>query len=151
VQTSETQIHSVWDYLTTQAEVGGVTCSIYSYNVEWDQGSAGSQWYELIGVESIYLLNEFVQDELVTSGQEYQFKVRAKNKHGWGAFTAPVTVLAAVRPEAPVTVTSSQNLLQAQFDWSYPIEHGSPVHEYEILIQNSVGDFIASPECDGQS
>jgi hypothetical protein len=69
--TSETQIHVVWDALATQAEMGGVTCTIYSYNLDWDRGTQGASWFELIGVESIYTSTDFIQDEDVTSSNNY--------------------------------------------------------------------------------
>jgi len=84
----------------------------------------------LIGVESIYLDTEFVQDTFVASGINYQFRVRAKNKHGWGPFSDSVTILAAVRPEAPLDTKSEQLLLTSRLSWDLPVEHGAAVIEY---------------------
>ena len=42
-----------WTELTTTAEVGGATCSIISYRVQWDQGLGGEEsWVDLAGVAS---------------------------------------------------------------------------------------------------
>lgn len=51
--TTETEIHVVWDALVTQSEMGGATCSILSYNLEWDRGDV-SPWEELTGIYTIY-------------------------------------------------------------------------------------------------
>jgi len=108
-ETTETQLHVEWGQLTTQAEMGGVTCSILSYNLEWDQGTG--VWQELTGIYSLYTSSEHIVHERVSSGNYYKLRVRAKNKHGWGGYSDEITVLAAVRPDASTETKSIQNLL----------------------------------------
>ena len=53
--TSETQSEIQWTALATISEVGGATCSIISYRVQWDQGIGGEDsWVDLAGVASQY-------------------------------------------------------------------------------------------------
>jgi len=65
-ETTETQLHVEWGPLTTQTEMGGATCSILSYNLEWDQGTG--VWQELTGVYSLYTNSEHIMYERVSSG-----------------------------------------------------------------------------------
>lgn len=65
-ETTETQLHVEWGPLTTQAEMGGATCSILSYNLEWDQGTG--VWQELTGIYSLYTNSEHIMYERVSSG-----------------------------------------------------------------------------------
>jgi hypothetical protein len=99
--TTETQIDVSWMPLTTSAAMGGATCSIISYNLEWDRGTNGLEWHELTGVYSIYQSSNYVHKEDISSGNTYQFRVKAKNKHGWGPYSDIVSILAAIVPDAP--------------------------------------------------
>lgn len=47
--TTETEIDVEWPILSTQMELGGATCSILSYNLQWDRGTSNS-WEDLTGI-----------------------------------------------------------------------------------------------------
>ena len=87
VLTTETQIDVKWNPLTTLDQMGGSTCSIITYNLEWDKGTGAAEWEELTGIYSLYTESQFLQTVGVSSGNYYQFRVRAKNEHGWGPYS----------------------------------------------------------------
>jgi hypothetical protein len=86
--------------------MGGPTCTIVSYNLQWDKGLGGSTWENLVGVTNQYTSLNFLQTSGISSTKSYRFRVRAKNKYNWGAFSPILTVKAAVVPGAPATITT---------------------------------------------
>ena len=67
--TSETQIDVAWTAPTTSTATGGA--SILSYNLQWDKGTAGAIWYDLIGVSPASLDTELIATTGITPGQSY--------------------------------------------------------------------------------
>lgn len=67
-------------------------------------------WEVIAGSDSLgnYLGTEFTKTTDVVSGQIYSFKIRAKNKWGWGTYTDPIfDVMAADVPyKVNIPVTS---------------------------------------------
>lgn len=133
----------------TQAELGGATCSILSYNIEWDDGSNGETWSEVIGVFELYTDLEYLHTAGVQSGVLYQIRIRAKNKHGWSEFSDILEVLAATEPSEPQVTSSIQDGLFTKLQWSLPNEYGSTVVEYEIKVQAASLDLIVTELCNG--
>ena len=59
--TTETEIDLYWTELTTQEEIGGVTCTILSYNVDWDEGLGGEDnWSEITGITQLLTLSNYL-------------------------------------------------------------------------------------------
>ena len=138
-----------WAELTTAAEVGGATCSIFSYRVQWDQGNGGEEsWVDLAGVASQYTDLSFLQTTGISSTNRYRFRVAAKNKHGFGPYSDVLEVLAAVVPSVPTGVTTSHNGLFSTIAWDIPDENGAAVDGYLVEIQGAHG-FEASATCNG--
>ncbi len=103
--TTETQIHLLWNALASQEELGGLTCTILSYNIQWRH--LNEDWLDVTGIERIHTETEYIQTLGVSSGVEYTFRIRAKNKHGWGAFSPELTILAATEPGISENTSSS--------------------------------------------
>lgn len=61
--------------------------TVLSYNLQWDMGTGGTTWYNLIGYDTQNLATTFQSVNRLTAGSWYQFKVRARNAFGWGAFS----------------------------------------------------------------
>jgi hypothetical protein len=61
--------------------------------------------------------------------------------------------LAAFKPEAPTTVTTSIDGPKTVIEWSDPIDNGSPITGYKIYIveHDSVVFTFEGTECDGTS
>jgi hypothetical protein len=81
--TDDTQIVVSWDALTTEAEVGGPSATITSYNLQWDDGTGGaseSDWVDLVGISPLSLLTSHTittANAGVVPGTLYQLRVRA--------------------------------------------------------------------------
>ncbi len=146
--TTETEINVQWPILSTQMELGGSTCSILSYNLQWDRGTSNS-WEDLTGIFSIFLASEYLVTNQVIPSKSYKFRVRAKNKYGWGQYSQPVAILAADIPDASLLTSSIQNLTNVTLSWDTPVEHGAVITAYEILIKNRIGIYIQSLTCNG--
>ena len=79
---------------------------ITSYSLEWDVGSGGVTWIREVGFLSNSLATTHTVTDNIIIGHEYQFRLRAKNVWGWGAYSEVVTIKAARVPSqmsAPAT------------------------------------------------
>lgn len=75
--TDKYNIDVVWTALTGDKIQGS---QIISYNLQWDDGTAGSVWYDLVGLTEYYLELEYlVTSDSITPGSNYQFRIRAEN------------------------------------------------------------------------
>jgi hypothetical protein len=95
--TSEQQLHFAWQNLQTLEETGGV--EILSYNLQWDRGTEGTSWFDIVGVKSNYIDNDYTVTSDVQAGTVYQVKVRARNFWGWSSFSPVLSIKASTRPE----------------------------------------------------
>lgn len=78
------------------------------------------------------------------------FRVRARNKHGWGEFSAAANLLAAEVPDAPNTVTTTQDGLNIVVSWNKPAGNGDDtITSYEIQFEDNVGAYHTTTDCDG--
>jgi len=66
--------------------------------LQWDEGSLGVSWADLAGFSTASTASTFTVTTGITSGSDYQFRVRAKNIHGWGEFSSILTIQAAGTP-----------------------------------------------------
>lgn len=83
--------------MTTNQELGGSTCSILTYRVQWDQGNGDEvSWVDIAGVASQLTDTTFTQTTGVSEYTTYRFKIAAKNKYGYGPFGQVGSVLAAL-------------------------------------------------------
>ncbi len=80
--TSRNVVELLWTQVTSPDDGGS---PILSYNVYWDRGTG--TWSNLVGQTSDYMLLKYsVGGSIVESGT-YQFKIRAKNRWGFGPFS----------------------------------------------------------------
>jgi hypothetical protein len=94
--TSSTQIVLTWAALVTTVDIGGT--EITSYEVSWDAGSGGSSWTALRGYSSPDTSTTFTTTS-VTAGDAYQFKLRAQNALGFGAYGLVLSVIPSSVPD----------------------------------------------------
>jgi hypothetical protein len=88
--TSATVVQVNWATLISASEIGG--SSITSYSLEWnDTGS----WVSLIGGNPDSLLITHTISTGLTTGKTYNFRLRAKNAHGWGDYSDIVSIVAS--------------------------------------------------------
>jgi hypothetical protein len=125
-------------------EDGGST--IISLNLQWDQGTAGASWVSLIGeypyaTTSTY--TAYLESDGSNSTQNFKFRVRALNVHGWSQFSDEVNVLAA---EVPGVIASTEISIvdgtQVRFAWQTPAANGSPIDAYKLEIQASDLSYV---------
>jgi hypothetical protein len=66
--TSTQQITVKWTALSAPAN--GMS-DVQSYNLQWDAGSSGTVWSEVVGETTGYLLTQFTVSSGLTAGQSY--------------------------------------------------------------------------------
>ena len=106
--TTTTQININWDTIGSPQDGDS---PVTSYSMEWDVGSNGLTWVREIGYLSNSLLTSFTVTDNILIGHAYQFRLRAKNIWGWGAYSEVVIIKAARIPEqmtAPATSVDSE-------------------------------------------
>jgi hypothetical protein len=99
--TSESQIELLWTTLDPTKQ-GDSTMLSYSLEVFRDP-----TWEITIGFTSNSLATRDVVSSLIVAGNNYKFRIRAKNIHGWGAYSAESTIRASDRPDAMSAVTTA--------------------------------------------
>jgi len=108
-----------------------------SYNLYWDSGSTGSSFTSLLGEVTNSLLTAFTVSTGVSVGADYQFKVRAKNVHGFGDFSTIETVTASSVPGTPVAPTTSYDANgDIKVTFSAPSSNGETITAYLVWFAN---------------
>lgn len=138
-----------WAYLpNTRIGMSPVT----SYNLWWDEGSQGQFWYSLIGLsEPILSQSSFTVTNGVLEGQDYKFKIRAKNIWGWGAFSPVGTIRASAVPNQVSNIITSYDTAatnQFRVTWSQPKNNGDLITAYKIEVYSDPTDQW-NEVCDG--
>lgn len=151
--TDNTQVEIEWTALTTDAEKGGNT-AITSYGVQWDQGTG--TYVELIGESSAYTGLSYIVTTSITEGTTYEFKIRAKNKWGWGDYSSTFSILAATVPDQVATVTTSIETTTegVQVTWVAPSDNGAAITAYLVEFSDLETTEVWSTElthCDGSN
>ena len=148
--TSDTQVVVDWTAVSTSPGNGGST--VLTYNLQWDAGTSGATWTNLLGSSSDSLLTSYTKTTDITSGTTYQFRVRAKNVWGYGDWSSVLSVLAATVPDQPDAATTSYDGTTGDviISWTAPAARGSTISAYLIEIQDKTAStWTASASCDG--
>ena len=95
---TNTQIVLSWTALVAGTSTGGSSVSITNYELYWDQGTN-----TFVTLTTTPLLTYTATG--LTGGTTYQFKVRAINIFGNGAFSSILSVVAAQAPAQPSAPT----------------------------------------------
>ena len=69
--TNEQQIRFTWLEPTPLPSEETGNSEILSYNVQWDQGTNGEQWFDLVGLHSNFIQYEYTATALVQAGFVY--------------------------------------------------------------------------------
>jgi hypothetical protein len=96
IGTSQSQINIEWLALTDLTFEGGSI--VTSYHLQWDNNT-GDSWFDIMGLSPISLALSTIKTLDVQGGLVYQFRVRAQNIHGWGAYSDSVEIKAAQIPD----------------------------------------------------
>ena len=130
--TSTLKLVFSWDALVTEEETGGT--SIVSYNVQWDAGTNGQFWSNIVGYSSNFIETEYTATTAIMAGHSYLIKVRAKNFWGWGTFSDTISIKASTVPEkvdSPVTTIDSATG-GLTISWTAPYDNADTITEYLI-------------------
>jgi hypothetical protein len=148
--TSTTQITVWWDAYTLQSAMGD--SEIISYNLQWDIGTSGSEWADLIGNPVASTTTSFTVNSMISPGLLYNFRLRASNIYGFGQFSELYEFKSSQEPQQLATdsITSSNIDTEVRIHWDYPDDNSDLVTAYQILVRGSdMMTFHEAPECDG--
>lgn len=129
--TSTSQIQVTWTALSTSAETGDST--ILSYNLEWDSTGANTTFAEVVGYSSTYTSTSYIIPS-VTSGVTYNFRLRAKNKYGWGGYSYIVPIAASSASSSMSAPTVANSGTNVRISWSTPSSNGATITKYKVEI-----------------
>ena len=150
VETTTARISVYWDSFVDPEDFGD--SEVTSYNLQWDQNTSGSMWYDLIGNPVESLETSFTVSTFVESGKFYQFRARASNIYGFGEFSGEFSFKAAQEPQqlATAAITSQNQATQVLIQWEYPDDSSDPVTAFKVEIRTSDRvTFLTTSECDG--
>ena len=121
----------MWSALTGDNTGGSL---IQSYNLEWDVDGTATTFKEIVGQTSAFTFTSYIMASQITYGQTYNFRVRAKNKWGFGPYSPTVEIQASTNPNipfAPITIIEGANV---KISWQMPLINGAVIDAYQILI-----------------
>ena len=126
--TTQKVIDIVWTAVTSPNDGGS---SVTSYNLYWDQGY--SSWTTVVGQYSDYTGTSYLIGIGLTAGNSYSFKVRAKNKWGFGSFSSVTSIVACGTPGSPTVTTSIVSSSgDVKISWTKPAINGADISAYLI-------------------
>lgn len=90
--------------------------------------------------------------ETLLPGENYKFKVQARNAVGFGAFSDEVTIRAARIPDSPSTVVTVIDVDSVVISWTPEYDGGSAITSYTVMIQESDSESYSEElvNCDGK-
>lgn len=96
--TDTTRLHVEWAGLEGDDLRGS---HVTSYWLQWDSGSNGLSWYDLVGHDSAYLNFEYITTSTgIIPGKDYKFRIKAENAFGFSPEWSPVaTINSNARPD----------------------------------------------------
>ena len=148
IQTSDLLLQVDWAAFNSP-ENGGAT--ITSYNLQYDDSSDGNIWTDLTGILSEEVVFSFGVTESISKGQIYKFRYRAKNAHGWGAFSDELELIGARRTDQQDPVVTSNEGTDVRISWTEPAyDGGTPLLGYRVTIKTHDGFFVEDlVNCEG--
>lgn len=84
-------------------------------------------------------------------GSTYDFTIESRNIKGYSPVSQSVQILHALKPEKPDTPVLTNTGTEITIDWETPIENGSAITSYKILIRTYDGETFVEEltHCDG--
>lgn len=150
--TSSTIVQVDWVALT--ASLNGDS-TITSYHLQWDAGTSGSTWTNLVGLSPSSTATTYTLTTGITAGSSYMFKVRARNAFGWGSYSSTYTIKAAALPSQMLAPTTTIDTTTGgvKITWIAPSSNGDTITAYKIKISNALNTnkYEDSVNCDGSS
>ena len=137
--TSSTQLVVNWSQISTPNDGGS---SIISYNLQYDAGSGGTTWVDLLGNPTNSLALTYTFTGSITAGKTYNFRMRVLNLQGWSSYSDMTPVIAASVPGSPSSITTSYDGSNVKIAWTAPSSNGgSTITSYTIKIKATDGNY----------
>lgn len=135
--TNQARIKVAWSALADPDNGGS---DITSYHLQWDNGSGGSTWVDLVGLSPTSTALSFTVSTGVVSGTSYKFRVRAANVYGWGSYSSTLTVKAAAAPAQVLSVSTTidEATGRLKISWLPPSTNGDPITAYKVEIYDAL-------------
>lgn len=145
--TTDSQIDVQFTPLTTTLQTGN--SAILSYELAWDNGNGA-------GAVSVIVQNSLATSALLqglNGGQDYYFKVRARNIYGFGDFSNVAKIRASYIPDTPDIINTISLLTNIIISWSPPPNGGDNITKYQLLIYvPNTASFVEDlTYCDGST
>lgn len=120
--------------MTAYADIRG--SSIISYHLQYDAETNGAFWIDIIGNNAFYPSTSFILTYGLSAGRVYNFRVRALNIWGWGAFSEISWIKSST---APLAISSIETSIDAAtggitIQWAAPYMNSETVLKYLIEI-----------------
>jgi hypothetical protein len=78
--------------------------------------------------------------------------VAAVNKYGPGLYSETLTVVAAQAPDQPDAPQTETFGFYVKLTWTAPTENNAPITHYQVLLEESDGEFVENKSlCDGST
>jgi hypothetical protein len=124
---TESSLTITWAALTADALTGG--SAITSYKLEWDQGTG--TWLTLVGDPTDDTSLTYTVSSGLTAGDNYKFRLTAKNIYGWGVVSNQVTMTPLGVPTQPDPVTTTISATNVKIEWTDPTStNGAAITAY---------------------
>lgn len=140
-ETQTTTIQVNWTPLTLIDSIRALT--VLSYNLQWDEGTNGVTWTNLVGFSIDTRQTTFTAVTGITGGSVYKFRVRAKNLYGWGDFSQEVAITASQQPDPVATITTENDGTDVVIRWSAPINNFAVITSYSLQVLETDGKTYA--------
>lgn len=147
--TGPTQLDVRWSSLALIPAGGS---AVLSYNLQYDNATAATTWFDVIGLSPDSLVTSVIVSTGVVPGSQYAFRVRARNIFGWGPFSDVTYIQAARAPDAPLAPVTSIDAATGGLviSWQAPNNAGSAINAYVINIQHATaGTWHTVSSCTG--
>ena len=127
-------------------EAGGAI--VTSYQLEWKQPGE-TVFQDLIGSSGDNLNRAITVS--TNPGESYVFRYRISNVFGWStAYSPEVTIISAMPPDTPATVTTSIEGSYVKIVWVAPDNNYAAISSYQITILDLNRDpQVELDTCDG--
>ena len=137
IGTTDTQIAVRYEKPTDYHEIGG--SPLISLELWYDQGV--DNWVSRHGAYPSYTLDETFIIKRLIPGHSYNFKYRAVNIFGAGAFSQVTTIKAATKPDQIIDVTQSVVNADLHVSWSSPNSRGDPIVAFNLYVIDGEGEY----------
>lgn len=147
--TDEYRIDVSWSPMTSPANGDS---AITSYDLQYDNATAGFIWYSIIGLTPDSLALSYRVTTGVVPSRIYRFRVRARNSFGWGDVSTYLEIKSAVKPDQMVPLITSIDEVTGnlRIRWTAPHDGSDSISKYTIQVMikgQSIGQEVA--QCDG--